>query len=192
MAERAVATAQRKGSWLLLQNVHLVPRWLPRLSQLLSSSPGRPVHSDFRLFLVAETPHEDTPPFPRALLRMSTCIAHEASTGMVDSLSSALTECGIGLAGASDAESPARPTRRAALHGDTAVPLDAPPRLRFALAWFHACLMGRRLLGNHVSTHEPHPVFHDAHPFAPCCSFHRASLSSIRSARMTSPRHWTC
>lgn len=49
------------GSWLFLQNVHLVTAWLPRLEQALHSLPAAP---GFRLWLTSEA----TDKFPASLL----------------------------------------------------------------------------------------------------------------------------
>ena len=70
-----------KGGWVMLQNVHLMQDWLPKLErqlELLSET----AHVDFRVFLSAEPP-----PFsyqkimPEAMLQNSIKVANEVPAG---------------------------------------------------------------------------------------------------------------
>ena len=56
LAERAVDKAMELGHWVLLQNCHLMPTWLPRLQQLLEAAweAEGAMHVDFRLWLSTE------------------------------------------------------------------------------------------------------------------------------------------
>lgn len=153
VAERAVEAARRSGAWLMLQNVHLVPRWLPTLLQMLAVPAGgtatghRAVHPNFRLFLVAEAPdgtRASDVGLPLGLLRQATVVVHEASVGMGASLREGLAVVGL---------TRARGTLTTAASVEP-VENGTPARLRFVLAWFHACLTGRRRLGAQVWTHR--------------------------------------
>lgn len=53
VAENALDTASRLGGWVVLQNIHLVARWLPTLEKKIETITEEP-HDDFRLFLSAE------------------------------------------------------------------------------------------------------------------------------------------
>jgi dynein heavy chain len=61
-AENAIAEARRAGGWVLLQNCHLYPSWMPRLEQIceeLASKDSAQVgfhdssHISFRLWLTS-------------------------------------------------------------------------------------------------------------------------------------------
>jgi dynein heavy chain 1 len=51
LAEKAVNSASKSGSWVLLKNVHLAPQWLAQLEKKLQSITP---HASFRLFLTME------------------------------------------------------------------------------------------------------------------------------------------
>lgn len=53
VAERAMKIAAENGHWVVLQNIHLVKKWLPNLEKLLEKySEGS--HPNYRLFMSAE------------------------------------------------------------------------------------------------------------------------------------------
>lgn len=156
VAEKMLATAAARGSWVVLRNIHLVPLWLPRLAKLIAQMSGgqstasRSIHHDFRLFLIAETPEtdlvDDPAAMPQSLLRQATCVVHEASVSMHDSLLVALEAVGI----VDDDAARGTSTSAEALVSATPTVSTTSIRIRFALAWLHACLMGRCRLGSHV------------------------------------------
>ena len=56
MEESVVARleqAAQGGDWVVLENLHLVPHWLPSLEALLESWTGPEIHSRFRLWASA-------------------------------------------------------------------------------------------------------------------------------------------
>lgn len=53
VAENALDTASQLGGWVVLQNIHLVVRWLPTLEKKIEIITEN-VHDDFRLCLSAE------------------------------------------------------------------------------------------------------------------------------------------
>lgn len=53
VAENALGTASQLGGWVVLQNIHLVVRWLPTLEKKIEIITEN-VHDDFRLCLSAE------------------------------------------------------------------------------------------------------------------------------------------
>lgn len=53
VAEEAMDIAANRGHWVVLQNIHLVKKWLPNLEKKLELySEGS--HPDYRVFLSAE------------------------------------------------------------------------------------------------------------------------------------------
>ena len=53
VAERALEQGSRDGHWVVLQNIHLVARWLPQLEKKLEQTADS-ASEDFRVFLSAE------------------------------------------------------------------------------------------------------------------------------------------
>uniref|UniRef100_A0A8C6TU15 Uncharacterized protein n=1 Tax=Neogobius melanostomus TaxID=47308 RepID=A0A8C6TU15_9GOBI len=52
VAEQALAVAAKEGHWVILQNIHLVARWLGTLEKLLEQN-TQSSHEDFRVFVSA-------------------------------------------------------------------------------------------------------------------------------------------
>ncbi|XP_035386791.1 dynein heavy chain 11, axonemal isoform X1 [Electrophorus electricus] len=90
VAEKALHTAAAKGHWVILQNVHLVERWLGHLEDLLEST-GRKAHPHYRVFMSGEpAPSPDEHIIPRGILENALKLTHEPPTGMNASLHAAL------------------------------------------------------------------------------------------------------
>ena len=53
MAENALDVAGEKGHWVILQNIHLVERWLPSLEKKLEQN-WEKSNKKYRVFLSAE------------------------------------------------------------------------------------------------------------------------------------------
>ncbi|NXP09467.1 DYH17 protein, partial [Thinocorus orbignyianus] len=90
VAEQALETAATKGHWVILQNIHLVARWLGTLEKMVEQySMGS--HDDYRVFMSAEpAPSPDTHIIPQGLLENSIKITNEPPTGMYANLHKAL------------------------------------------------------------------------------------------------------
>ncbi|XP_021937393.1 dynein beta chain, ciliary isoform X2 [Zootermopsis nevadensis] len=90
VAEQAMDTAAGKGHWVVLQNIHLVKKWLPTLEKKLEHySQGS--HPDYRVFMSAEpaaTPAAHI--IPQGILESSIKITNEPPTGMQANLHKAL------------------------------------------------------------------------------------------------------
>ncbi|TDL28876.1 dynein heavy chain protein 1 [Rickenella mellea] len=115
LADQAIATAARQGTWVLLKNVHLAPSWLGQLEKKLQTlTPNR----NFRLFLTMEA----NPVIPVNILRQSRIIMNEPPPGIKANLMDSLR--GIPSSRLSQG-----PTEKA--------------RLYFLLAWFHAVVQER-------------------------------------------------
>ncbi|XP_068770010.1 dynein axonemal heavy chain 9 [Struthio camelus] len=90
VAEQALDLAAKEGHWVILQNIHLVAKWLSSLEKKLEQhSEGS--HQRFRVFLSAEpAPLPDSHIIPQGILENSIKITNEAPTGMHANLHKAL------------------------------------------------------------------------------------------------------
>ncbi|NXT77896.1 DYH9 protein, partial [Zapornia atra] len=90
VAEQALDLAAKEGHWVILQNIHLVAKWLRSLEKKLEQH-SKGSHQDFRVFLSAEpAPSPDSHIIPQGILENSIKITNEASTGMHANLHKAL------------------------------------------------------------------------------------------------------
>jgi dynein heavy chain 1, cytosolic len=83
-ADALVASASKRGGWVMLKNVHLCIEWLrgSLVKKLQALGPNN-THPDFRIIITSEI----NPRLPTALLRISDVIVAEAPTGMKAALS---------------------------------------------------------------------------------------------------------
>ena len=81
-ADSMVAQASKRGTWVMLKNVHLCIDWLRDSLMKRLQGLGATTHSNFRLFVTSEI----HPRLPAALLQLSDTIVAEAPTGMQSSL----------------------------------------------------------------------------------------------------------
>eukprot|EP00072_Mus_musculus_P068674 XP_017170437.1 PREDICTED: dynein heavy chain 11, axonemal isoform X3 [Mus musculus] len=128
VAEMAMEKAAAGGHWVILQNVHLVAKWLGTLEKLLEKfSQGS--HRDYRVFLSAETvPSQHEPIIPQGLLENSIKITNEPPTGMLANLHAALYN----------------------FDQDTLEMCSKDQEFKsilFSLCYFHACVAGRLRFG---------------------------------------------
>ncbi|NXI08137.1 DYH9 protein, partial [Irena cyanogastra] len=90
VAEQALDLAAQEGHWVILQNIHLVAKWLSSLEKRLEQH-GEGSHRDFRVFLSAEpAPCPESHIIPQGILQNSIKITSEAPTGMHANLHKAL------------------------------------------------------------------------------------------------------
>ena len=83
------------GHWVILQNIHLVAAWLPKLEKLLlqlrSSENSDPPHEQYRVFMSAEPPPAaEFHIIPQGLLEDSVKITNEPPTKIQANLHKAL------------------------------------------------------------------------------------------------------
>uniref|UniRef100_A0A803WBL3 Dynein axonemal heavy chain 17 n=1 Tax=Ficedula albicollis TaxID=59894 RepID=A0A803WBL3_FICAL len=93
VAEHAMEVAAAEGHWVILQNIHLVARWLDALEKLVEhhSEDSHPEYRLYRLFMSAEpAPSPETHIIPQGLLDNSIKITSEPPTGMRANLHGAL------------------------------------------------------------------------------------------------------
>jgi dynein heavy chain 1 len=82
-ANSLVSTASKRGTWVLLRNVHLCIDWLRDSLVKQLQGLGPMTHKDFRIFITSEI----NPRLPTGLLRISDIIVAESPTGIKASLS---------------------------------------------------------------------------------------------------------
>ncbi|XP_070067151.1 dynein beta chain, ciliary [Drosophila virilis] len=90
IAEKAIETASQQGHWVILQNIHLVARWLPSLEKKMEASLIN-VNSKYRLFLSAEPAGDPLMHIlPQGILESAIKITNEPPTGMMANIHKAL------------------------------------------------------------------------------------------------------
>ena len=77
VAEKALEQMAASGGWVLLQNIELVARWLPKLEKKLEALTDN-AHEDFRVFLSA-LPQKVV---PVAVLQLSIKLTNEPPSGL--------------------------------------------------------------------------------------------------------------
>ncbi|VDN97799.1 unnamed protein product [Rodentolepis nana] len=90
IAEEAMQLSAREGHWIILQNVHLVAKWLPtfekHLEELMEGA-----HKDYRVFISAEPDNSpESHVIPQGVLENSIKITNEPPTGMLANIHRAL------------------------------------------------------------------------------------------------------
>ncbi|KAM9001324.1 dynein axonemal heavy chain 17 [Sarcophilus harrisii] len=90
VAENALDVASEEGHWVILQNIHLVARWLSTLDKKVEKySTGS--HDDYRVYISAEpAPCPEVHIIPQGLLENAIKITNEPPTGMHANLHKAL------------------------------------------------------------------------------------------------------
>ena len=90
VAENALEIASNQGHWVILQNVHLVSKWLPSLEKKIEKH-GESGHSNFRIFISAEPAGDPSSHIiPQGILESAIKITNEPPTGMQANLHKAL------------------------------------------------------------------------------------------------------
>lgn len=90
VAEEAMDKAAQAGHWVVLQNIHLVKKWLPALEKKLEFFAERS-HLNYRVFLSAEPAATASAHIiPQGILESSIKITNEPPTGMLANLHKAL------------------------------------------------------------------------------------------------------
>ncbi|CAK9104463.1 Dynein axonemal heavy chain 17 (Axonemal beta dynein heavy chain 17) (Axonemal dynein heavy chain-like protein 1) (Ciliary dynein heavy chain 17) (Ciliary dynein heavy chain-like protein 1) (Dynein axonemal light chain 2) [Durusdinium trenchii] len=78
VAEELLEGANKQGHWVVLANVHLMPRWLPQLEKLLDQFKEQGGHENFRLFLSSDPSNR----IPIGVLSRCIKLTNEAPTGL--------------------------------------------------------------------------------------------------------------
>nr|XP_056713421.1 dynein axonemal heavy chain 11 [Euleptes europaea] len=128
VAEEALKKAAKYGHWVILQNIHLVVKWLGTLEKLLEQY-SKQSHLDYRVFISAEpapTPKEHI--IPQGILENSIKIINEPPTGMLTNLHAALYNFDQDILELCAKEQEFK-------------------SIFFSLCYFHTCVAGRRKFG---------------------------------------------
>ncbi|KAL7890701.1 hypothetical protein AOLI_G00001770 [Acnodon oligacanthus] len=128
VAELAMEKASKEGHWVILQNIHLVAKWLGSLEKLLERCCENS-HHDYRVFMSAEpspTPQEHI--IPQGILENSIKITNEPPTGMLANLHAALDNFDQDILDQCSREQEFK-------------------TILFSLCYFHACVAERRKFG---------------------------------------------
>lgn len=90
VAESAIHAASRDGHWVILQNVHLVAKWLPTLEKKMEAA-VEGAHDNYRLFISAEpAPSAEYHIIPQGILESAIKITNEPPSGMKANVHKAL------------------------------------------------------------------------------------------------------
>jgi len=114
-AEKAIDAASKRGTWVLLKNVHLAPK---QLDQLYKKMLQRQLHDKFRLFLSTEINEK----LPQGLLMNANSFTFEPAAGVKESLKRTLNSV-------SEEEMHQEPAERS--------------RMYLLVAWLHATIQER-------------------------------------------------
>lgn len=115
LAEKYIFTENKKGVWVLLQNLHMAPDWLEKLEKRIKSTV---FHSDFKLLFTIDMASH----VPNTFVRMCRIMSFERPSGMKTSMQSSLANVSK--------------TRFSSLPKEK-------PRIYFMLAWIHSIFRER-------------------------------------------------
>ncbi|KAJ3096963.1 hypothetical protein HDU97_005410 [Phlyctochytrium planicorne] len=137
IAEQKLDLAYKEGGWVMLENIHLVAKWLPILEKKLEAlSVGS--NPDFRVFLSAEPAGDPAYHIiPISILQASIKITNEPPTGMQANIHRALDNF--------SQETLERCSKDAEFKS-----------ILFALCYFHAVILERRKFGTQ-GWNKPYP-----------------------------------
>lgn len=128
VAENALDAASQLGGWVVLQNIHLVARWLPALEKKIETITEAP-NDEFRLFLSAEPAvAAEFHVLPQGILESAVKITNEPPTGMQANMHSALDNFNQDVL-------------------ETCSKVTEFKALLFALCYFHSAVVERRKFG---------------------------------------------
>ena len=128
IAEQKLDLAYKQGGWVMLENIHLVAKWLPVLEKKLETL-AVGAHETFRVFLSAEPAGDPAYHIiPTSILQASIKITNEPPTGMQANIHRALDNF--------TQESIEKCSKDAEFRS-----------ILFALCYFHAVVLERRKFG---------------------------------------------
>jgi len=122
LAERLLRRASNGGHWVVLANVHLVPKWLGRLEKLLDQFKTQGLHDGFRLYLSSDP----STLIPIGILSRCIKLTNEAPSGLNANLKRSVLSLSREHIEESEAKTKA---------------------ILFGLCWFHTIISERRKFG---------------------------------------------
>jgi dynein heavy chain len=122
VAMEKLEMGHKQGHWVLLNNVHLMPRWLIELEKKLDQFSQEGSHEKFRIFLTAEP----SVGIPIGILNRSIKLTNEPPQGLKANLKRAF--CSFSPEFINDADAKMR-------------------AILFGLCYFHACMIERKKFG---------------------------------------------
>ena len=123
IAEERLDAAHRQGHWVILNNVHLMPRWLTRVEKLLDGYNAEGSHPMFRVFLSSDPSNN----IPIGILERCIKITCDPPSGLKANLKNAMS------AFSKEDYDEMEPRTRGIL---------------FGLCHFHACMLERKKFGS--------------------------------------------
>ncbi|RLN66256.1 hypothetical protein BBP00_00002338 [Phytophthora kernoviae] len=127
IAERMIVRAREAGSWVVLQNCHLAPSWMPAMEKIAEDIKLENTHPDFRLWCT--TYPSDV--FPAAVLQNGVKMTNEPPQGLRANLMGSYMSDPVGEKGFLESVVKGKEFRV----------------LLFALCFFHALVRERRQFG---------------------------------------------
>jgi hypothetical protein len=92
VAEQALNVSSKEGHWVILENIHLVSKWLPALEKKMEEC-AADAHENFRFFLTAEPASSHASHImPAGILQACIKITNEPPTGMQANIHAAMDE----------------------------------------------------------------------------------------------------
>ncbi|CAK81423.1 unnamed protein product (macronuclear) [Paramecium tetraurelia] len=122
IAEKEIEDAKQSGTWVILQNCHLYPSWMPKLEKIIEDIQTQKMHNHFRLWLTSY-PSED---LPASIVQSSVKMTNEPPTGIKSNLQVSYSS---------------------ALYQQLDYSNKKLSKLFYALSFFHAILQERRNYG---------------------------------------------
>jgi len=122
MAMSCLETAHRNGHWVLLNNVHLMPKWLLELEKKLDEYSSEGSHEKFRIFLTSDP----SPSIPIGILSRCIKVTNEPPSGLKANLKRAWCSFSKDYIDESDSKTKS---------------------IVFGLCHFHSVMMERKMFG---------------------------------------------
>jgi len=132
IAEAAIQESQKNGNWVILENCHLYPNWMPKLARIceeLDNPKNSTIHPSFRLWLTTYKSDD----FPQTILQNSIKMSNEPPEGLQTNLLLSYTSVPI-----NDDKNFFENHPKA----------NEFKRLLYGLAFFHAVIQERRNYGS--------------------------------------------
>eukprot|EP00198_Chlamydomonas_reinhardtii_P010624 XP_001699961.1 dynein heavy chain 4 [Chlamydomonas reinhardtii] len=145
-AAALIEAARGLGGWVLLQNCHLAPSWMPTLERLWEAIREDNTDAKFRLWMTCMP----TPDFPATLLQASVKMTSEPPQGLRANMRRSMALEPLSEASFWELPPPPAPAAAPSSPSREGAGADGPPtlkRLLFGLVFLHAAVQERRRYG---------------------------------------------